>query len=158
MTVPLEKDERVFYRGKPGTVQRSVGGDDYVIKMDEGKRFVVGRKKLVPFEMVIDKDDVDEEVILPEPSNEEELTPEEQTRLEKEAEALPEDFETEEELRQATEEAAAPPRPMLARKKFFAMTKKELYNLAQLYVVPGRSGMDIDQLRTSVAEHLELTG
>jgi hypothetical protein len=140
----FKKGDRVFHRHKKGTVEKSVGGTDYVIRLDTGKRFVVDGRKLVQFEEIDDATPVSQADLPAEPDNATET-------VEPSAESQ-EDGTDEEE----SGEASGEDKPMLSRKKFEAMSKKELYNLAQLYEVPGRSGMSIDELRSSVGAKLDL--
>lgn len=155
MSLALNKGDRVVYRREDATVEKSVGSRDYVIRLDSGKRMVVDGRKLTQFELI------HVETSLPEtdvPDNQlEEATVGSSTE---EASASAGDDQTETESGEAEgsgeEVQTGTGKPMLARKKFEAMSKKELYNLAQLYSVPGRSTLDIDGLRSALTPLLDL--
>ena len=144
-TGKLKKGDTVMYKGKHAVVEKGVGGYDYVIRMrDGGRRFCVTGVNLTHYEEVLPElsrlpdNRVEPEVLEPD----QELEVLEEEVVEPEAEPEPEQEGT--------------GKPMLSRKKFDAMTKKELYNLAQLYEISGRSAMDIDGLRSALAQVIDL--
>jgi len=156
----MKKGDRVFYKMKPAIVEKGVGGNDFIIRMDDGgKRFVVSGKNLVEYEVVESEGEkviIDAPVPVPAPSNDEEVAEVlkgEGLEVVEGADAVKKAIA---ETPVEEEEEPEPSKPQLAKVKFEKMGKKELYNLAKMYDVAGRSGMDVDQLRESVAEHLDL--
>jgi len=178
MPLRLKKGDRVVYRRGDATVEKSVGSRDYLIKLDSGRRLVVEGRKLTAFE-VISVEAPDAQADIPEvPDNVEEPSvgasseadalPEEEAEAESqsgegeetsgegEEDAPGPDAEPVEEREPVEEEQSGTGKPILAQKKFDGMSKKELYNLAQLYEVPGRSTLDIDGLRLALVPLLDL--